>query len=122
MSKPNKILGKEGEAAAVEYLKNKGYKIRTTNWRTRRYELDIIAEHNDFLVIVEVKSRSGTYFQQPFQAVNKKKQRFIISATNEYIDKFEIDLETRFDIISMVVNGKSWNIEHIEDAFYPQIK
>ena len=118
MSKHNK-LGKDGEEAAVDFLRNKGYKIMATNWRYRKYELDIIAEHNDMLVVVEVKSRSGTFFEQPFQAVTKKKQRFIISATNEYINKFEVDLETRFDIISIVAKGKAWNFEHIEDAFYP---
>ncbi len=120
MSKHNKI-GKEGERAAVDFLVKKGYKIRNINWRSGRYELDIIAEHNDIFVVIEVKSRSGTYFEQPFQAVNRKKQRFIIAATNDYIEQFKIDLETRFDIISIVAQGTSWNIEHIEDAFYPLV-
>ena len=66
-------------------------------------------------MIVEVKSRSGTYFEQPFQAVNKKKQRFIIEAANAYIDKYEIDFETRFDIISIVVTNKGFETEHIKE-------
>ncbi len=115
----NNKLGKEGEDAAAEYLKNKGYKILARNWRSGRYEIDLIAEHYETLIIAEVKSRSGTYFEQPFQAVTKKKQRFLINAANAYIDKFEIDLETRFDIISIVGSQGRFEIEHLEDAFYP---
>ncbi len=116
------VLGKNGEEAAVNYLISKGYKIRDTNWRFRKYELDIVAEYSGLLIIAEVKSRSGTYFEQPFQAVHKKKQGFIIEAANAYIQKFEIDSETRFDIISIVARGEGFEIEHIEDAFYPRVK
>lgn len=118
MSK-NLIIGNEGERAAQEYLKNKSYTILATNWRFGKYELDIIAEINNTLVIVEVKTLTGTYFQQPFQNVTKKKQKFIIKAANAYIEKFEIDYETRFDIISIVLKNEKFYIEHIEDAFYP---
>ena len=114
-------LGKRGEIAAINYLKNRAYQVLATNWRYKKYEIDIICKYEHFLVIVEVKSRSGTYFEQPFEAVNKKKQRFIIEATNAYIHKFEIDLETRFDIMSMVANNSDFDIEHIKDAFYPTV-
>jgi putative endonuclease len=116
------LLGKNGEEAAANYLIAKGYKILSQNWRFSKYELDIVARYNNILIIAEVKSRSGTYFQQPFQAVNKKKQRFIIEAANAYIQKYEIDTETRFDILSIVANGEDFEIEHIEDAFYPMVK
>lgn len=113
------ILGNKGEDAATEYLANKGYKIKARNWRFGKLEIDIIAEHNNFIIFVEVKSRSGTYFEQPFQAVTKKKQKFIIKAANAYIEDFEIDLEARFDIISIVEEKGKFIIDHIEDAFYP---
>jgi putative endonuclease len=116
------ILGKNGEEAATKFLKEKGYEIRAVNWRFRHYELDIVAQFRNMLIIAEVKSRSGTYFQQPFQAVNHKKQKFIIDAANAYIEKFEIDLETRFDILSIVEKNGHFDIEHIEDAFYPRVK
>jgi len=115
----NNKLGREGEIAAVKFLKDKGYKVLEVNWRFKRFEIDIIAEHKEMLVIVEVKSRSGTYFEQPFQAVTKKKQSFLIEATNAYIHKKEIDLETRFDIVSIVASSGKFQIEHLEDAFYP---
>ncbi len=120
MSKHNKI-GIEGEKAAVKYLRKKKYEILETNWRYRKYEIDIIADINNTLVIVEVKSRSGTYFEQPFQAVHKKKQRFIIEAANAYIEKNKIENETRFDIISIVKTNKGFDIEQIENAFYPLV-
>ncbi len=114
-------VGLRGEQAAVDFLVDKKYKILDRNWRYKKLEIDIIAFYNDTLVVVEVKSRTGTYFEQPFQAVTKKKQRFIIEAANAYIDKHEIDYETRFDIISIVEQHNKFNIEHIEDAFYPLV-
>lgn len=115
-------LGQEGEQAACDYLTGKGYRIRHRNWRYRHLEVDIIAETTDTVVFAEVKTRSGTYFEQPFQAVTKKKQRFLIEAANAYIEKYEIDLEARFDILSMVRKNKGFDIDHIEDAFYPTVK
>jgi putative endonuclease len=53
--------------------------------------------------------------------VNRKKQKFIIDATNSYIEKFDIDMEVRFDIISVIFKDGKHKIEHIEDAFYPLV-
>ncbi len=115
------ILGKKGEDAAAEYLAGKGYKILARNKRYGHLEIDIIAEYADMIIFAEVKSRSGTYFEQPFQAVTKKKQKKIIKAANIYIEENEIDLEARFDIISIVEENGKFLIEHIEDAFYPLV-
>ena len=120
MAKHN-ILGKKGEDAATEFITEKGYKILARNKRYGHLEIDIIAEHKDMIVFIEVKSRSGTYFEQPFQAVNLKKQKKIIKAANIYIEENEIDLEARFDIISVVEENGKFQIEHIEDAFYPLV-
>jgi putative endonuclease len=114
-------LGNKGEEAAVAFLAKKGYKIKALNWQAGHLELDIVAEHQNMIVFVEVKSRSGTYFEQPFQAVNKKKQKFIVKAANVYIERFNIDLEARFDIVSIVEKNGKFDIEHIEDAFYPLV-
>ena len=115
------ILGNRGEDAATNFLAKKAYKIKARNWRFGKLEIDIIAEHNNYIVFIEVKSRSGTYFEQPFQAVTKKKQKFIIKAANAYIEDFEVDLEARFDIISIVEENGKFIIDHIEDAFYPLV-
>ena len=115
-------LGKKGEKIAEEYLLKKEYKILHKNWQDRHKELDIVAEKDNFLIVVEVKSRTQDYFELPSDAVTRKKQRLIIKATNTYIEKYNIDLEVRFDIISILFSNKSYKIEHIEDAFYPIVK
>ncbi len=112
-------LGRLGEEFALHLLVSKGFKILATNWRFRKDEVDIIAKDDSFLVIVEVKTRSTNYFGEPYTAVNKKKQGFLIRAANAYIEKNNIDLECRFDIVSVVFAENKHQIEHIEDAFYP---
>jgi putative endonuclease len=116
-----KSLGNQAEEKAAEYLISKGYKIRDKNWYAGHHELDIVAEYNQMIIFVEVKCRSGNYYEQPYEAVNRKKQKFIISAANYYIHKYNIDFEARFDIISMIEKNGAFEIEHIEDAFYPLV-
>lgn len=112
-------LGRIGEEFALRLLVSKGYKILEKNWRFGKDEVDIIASNNQILIIVEVKTRSSSYFGEPYTAVNKKKQIFLIRAANAYIEKNDIDLECRFDIISIVFGSNKHQVEHIEDAFYP---
>jgi putative endonuclease len=115
-------LGKKGEDIATGYLSGKGYNILERNWRFGRDEIDIIAEYDKFLVIVEVKTRSTGYFGKPEESVTEKKQRFLIRAVNEYVNQKKIDLEIRFDIFSIVIESNKQTINHIEDAFYPTIQ
>jgi len=114
--------GTAAEEIAVNYLKNKGYEILDQNWYTQHYEIDIIAKKNGIVAIVEVKSLNSNYMREPFQSVTRNKQRMIISATNTYIRKHNIDDEIRFDIISIITNRNEPQIEHIENAFYPSVK
>jgi len=112
-------LGKKGEQIALDHLTEKDYKILEHNWYFRKKEIDIIAEKDDFLVIIEVKSRSVGFHENPRDAVNMKKQRFLIQAANAYVNKYDIDLEVRFDIVTVVFfNDQEYEIEHIDDAFY----
>jgi putative endonuclease len=112
-------LGRSGEDYAFDYLEKKGFNIIEKNWFHNKDEIDMIAIHNNCLVIVEVKTRSTLYFGEPQVFVNKKKQAFLIRAANAYIMKNDIHLETRFDIISVILSGDRVSIKHIEDAFYP---
>ena len=120
MAEHNK-LGKDGESAAVAYLKENGYEILHTNWRQGYCELDIVAKTEDELVIVEVKTRSEGSMTNPEDAVTNSKIRNIISAADVYIQFFGIDLPARFDIISVTGKGPLFEIDHIEDAFYPPV-
>ena len=113
-------FGKLGEELATQYLTEKGYEILERNWRNRHKEIDIIAKEGNELVIVEVKSRKSDDYGDPDLSVNRRKQQLLISAANAYIFKNKIDLNTRFDIISIVMKGENPVIDHIEDAFLPR--
>lgn len=116
-------VGNRGEQIAIDYLTEKGYKILEHNWYFRKKEIDIIAEKEDFIVIIEVKSRSVGFQENPRDAVNMKKQRFLIQAANAYVNKYNINLEVRFDIITVVFfNEHEYKLKHIDDAFYPTLK
>ncbi len=114
-------LGKKGEELAEKYLRNSGYEILERNWHAGKYEIDIIARDGDFLVIAEVKTRRTNNFGEPEEFVSRTKQRALIKAANIYIEKNDIDLETRFDIISVLFVGKAYTVKQIKDAFYPLV-
>ena len=109
--------GTKGEELAAAYLKNKGFIILATNWRFKNLEADIIASFENTLVIAEVKTRNSNYFGEPETFVNKQKQKNLIKTANEYIIRNNIDMEVRFDIISIVLGNNQMKINHIEDAF-----
>jgi putative endonuclease len=113
-------LGKKGENLAKKMLVDKGYTIVETNWRFDKDEIDIIAKDGDELVIVEVKTRSTDFYGFPEDAVNLQKEEFLIRATEAYLEENNLDLDTRFDIVSIILNKKEANIHHIVDAFYPE--
>jgi putative endonuclease len=115
------ITGKKGEDVAQHYLTQNGYKIRNLNWRFRKNELDIIAEKDNCLVVVEVKTRTSEYFESPKETVTRKKQKFIIAATQAYIEEFNINMEVQFDIVGVSFLNFETKIEHIQDAFQPSL-
>ena len=110
-------LGKQGEQIALCFLQKKGFKILDTNWRHIRYEIDIIALDNDFLVFVEVKTRSTLKFGFPDESVNFSKEKMLIEAAEIYLEKKDLYNEVRFDIVSVIKNEKEERVYHIVDAF-----
>ncbi len=110
-------LGKKGEQLAIEYLLKKGYKIRDKNWRYQKAEVDIIAEKDGILAVVEVKTRSTNYFGNPQDFVNPKKIKLLVKAIDEYVISKDLDMEVRFDIIGIIKTKNKTKIEHLEDAF-----
>jgi putative endonuclease len=115
-------LGKEGEDLATDHLKKSGYRILFRNWKWGRHEIDIIAENNDTICFVEVKTRTEDYQMHPVTAVTKEKQRSIISAADGYLQRFSINKESRFDVVTIIKTGESYKIDHIESAFYPTLR
>ena len=112
-------LGNKGENLAIALLRRKGYTVLAENWRFGKNEIDIVARIGETMVFVEVKTRSTDSFGNPEKSVTKGKQKRTIEAANAYLEKFEIDLEARFDIISIVTFGNRTKIDHMEDAFFP---
>lgn len=111
-------LGKFGEEQAVDYLQKNGYEILETNWTFQKAEIDIIAQKENILAIVEVKTRSSIEFGLPQDFVKPKKIQLLVKAVNEYVISNDLDVEVRFDIIAIYKEGKEYKIDHIEEAFY----
>ncbi|MDR0811218.1 MAG: YraN family protein [Paludibacter sp.] len=113
--------GKRGEDIARHFLEEKGYRVRHTNWRTGRYEVDIIAEKDDWLVFVEVKTRSAGFLLHPVETVDKKKRTNLIYAARAYVAFNKWQGNSRFDIIGIVYDKSDFQVIHIEDAFFPSL-
>jgi putative endonuclease len=111
-------LGKLGEELAVEFLRKNGYEILETNWTFQKAEIDIIAQKENTLAVVEVKTRSSLEFGLPQDFVKPKKIQLLVKAVNEYVVSKNLDVEVRFDIIAIHKENKSFAIEHLKDAFY----
>ena len=110
-------LGKKGEQIAIDFLLKKGYKILEKNYRYLKAEVDIIAQKNDTLAAIEVKTRSSDYFGNPEEFVNQKKIKLLLSAIDNYVVERDLDVEVRFDIIAIIHQKKETKIEHLKDAF-----
>lgn len=121
MMKDHIELGKAGEALAVAHLEKKGYRILERNWRLGKEEIDIIARDGNFIVIVEVKTRTSNIFAEPETSVTKVKQRILVRIANAYMNYRRQCGEVRFDIVSIVIRPDGDIINHILDAFYPTI-
>ena len=117
MAKHNDF-GRHSEIMAQNYLMSIGYKILETNWRSGHKEIDIIAKDENIIVIVEVKSRTNDIFAKPEDAVNFKKIKNIVRAANTYLISHNIENDSRFDIITLLLMPSGeYKIEHIKDAF-----
>ncbi|QCR25161.1 YraN family protein [Pontibacter sp. SGAir0037] len=109
--------GQSGERQAAVYLQQKQYTIRHRNYKYKRAEIDLIAQKDDTLVFVEVKTRATDKFGFPEEAVNWKKEKQILKAAEQYIQAVSWEQDIRFDIISITLT-EPVTIHHIEDAFH----
>jgi len=112
-----KPIGSKGEEIAVEFLKDRGYRIVARNYKTPIGEIDIIAEDRGTLVFIEVKTRSNNFFGYPFEAVDAKKQHKLKNLALLYLKKQKRDCAVRFDVLSIRISDDKKDIEHIKDAF-----
>jgi len=113
-------LGKCGEEAAAEFLRNKGYEIITRNFYTRWGELDIIARDCEEIVFVEVRTRSSSSFMTPGESVDHTKQERLLKAAQTWLsEQYPLDPPPcRFDVISVIISKDQTPIlEHFPNAF-----
>ena len=82
---PRKLFGQEGETAAEQYLRRKGYRIVERNLRSSVGELDLVAEDGPVLVFVEVKARRSDAFGGAIHAVHQRKQEKLIQLAAQYL-------------------------------------
>lgn len=115
-------MGRKGEAIAVAYLTEKGYRILDTNWHHGHKEIDIVSQIGSEIVVTEVKTRAENYAEEPWEAVTPSKIRNIVEVADVWLRINKVDLETRFDVISILLKKDgSYTLEHFEGAFIPPV-
>ena len=117
MGKHNEF-GKEGEKIATNFLVNKGYEIKYMNYRYLKAEIDIIAQKGNILAIVEVRARSNDKIISIADTITKKKIRLLVMGADHYVVENKLDVEVRFDVITILKNSSIFKIKHLESAFY----
>lgn len=114
----SRLLGAFGEQEAARYLRSKGYKIMTANFRTYVGEIDLIAETKDNICFIEVKTRTEGALLPPSSAVDFHKEKNIEGSALVYINRYKVKKQPRYDIIEIIVNeNKVVTLNHIEGAF-----
>lgn len=107
--------GNKGENMAADFLAQKGYEILTRNYRHKHAEIDLIVKRGNWLLFVEVKTRSSNAYGEPEEFVTEFKARKIFEAAEEYIFSTNWQGNVRFDVVSIKL-GDVPEIEHFEDA------
>lgn len=113
--------GAWGERVAREYLLAQGYAMAAENVKVGSVEIDIIATHLNRICFVEVKTRSEN-FTDPLEAVDSRKRARMVRAADSWMRQYDnLPLEPQFDIILIIGTPEHYTLEHIPDAFYPEL-
>ena len=115
-------LGKAGEKEAMEFLIKQGLTIRETNWRMEKLEIDIIAQNDMVLHIVEVKTRSNDANFDPMRAITNAKRQHMVNSANGYIRYYQLQCEIQYDVIILIGNEGNFKLEYYPDLFVPKLK
>ena len=95
--------GQLGERFAANFLRKEGYAILAANFKTRFGEIDLIAQKDNILSFVEVKTRGEGALSSPAEAVDYKKQNRIIKAAIQYITTYGYTLQPSFDVKEIII-------------------
>lgn len=119
MSQHKQQLGKEGEEIATAHLISKGYKILARNYRSGRAEIDIIASIEDWIVIVEVKTRETDKYGNPEESIGTGKVNMLAQGAEDFLLDRDLHNNVRYDVISIIKNQYKTEVHHLADAFWP---
>lgn len=114
--------GKTGEDRVANYLRNQGALVAKRNYRCRFGEIDIIAQTDEYILFVEVKTRRENSMVSGVQAVDAHKQNRIMLTAQDYMVKTSCELQPRFDVAEVTVytkpdGAKGYKLNYIENAF-----
>jgi putative endonuclease len=113
-----KRFGREGESAAVSCLREQGYVILETNFKTKVGEIDIIAREENTIVFVEVRSRSSSKFGNPKESITGGKQKKITKTALIWLKKNKkTGMKARFDVVTVYNTKEKPRLELIRNAF-----
>jgi putative endonuclease len=119
---PHLVHGELGERAARKYLKRRGLKFLTANFRSRRGEIDLVFRDHDCLVFVEVKTRSSEEWMRPAAAVNATRKRRLTRTGLDYLHLLNNPpIKVRFDIVEVLLDdGAVSEVRHLPNTFEMQ--
>ena len=114
-------IGQRGEEIAARFLLSEGFDLLHRNWRSGRYELDIVARKEGVLHIVEVKSRKSDGLTAPEEAMTRKKFNALFRAAQQYVALYRIDADTQFDLIAVdLLPDSTHRLRYIPNAMVPR--
>lgn len=117
MATEKAVIGKSGEDFAERYFEKSGYTV-TRNFHSRYGEIDLIAENEEYILFIEVKTRKANSMTSPKESVNTAKQRKIVATAEYYLMKNQSEKQPRFDVFEVFQNeGRIYKFNHIDSAF-----
>ncbi len=118
MSQSKRELGRLGEELAARYLRRQGYLIRERNWSCPWGEIDIVAEEDDCLAFVEVRTRRGREFGTPEESITPVKQSKLIEVAQAYLQEHSWSGDWRIDVVAVELtpHGRLQRVELIRNA------
>lgn len=112
-----KQTGQYGEDLAAALLSEKGYQVIERNWRRPTGELDLVAQDNDTLVFVEVRTRSGARFGRAEESITPAKQVKLVELAQLYMQEKELTTHRwRIDVVAVHLGRGTPEVNHIENA------
>lgn len=113
-------IGRRGERAAETHLRKQGFRILDRNWRSGRYEIDLVARKGDTLHFVEVKTRKSGSLTTPEQAVTREKFDALCMAARAYLAANPWEGEIQFDLAAVDALADRYEVRYIPNAMTPR--